>query len=134
MIDLWGYKGLRYLTYFVGFSVLFSLILFVVKGIQIFSTLQVVLGLFYLLFLPGYVLILCFFKNKDLQKIQTIGLSFVFSLILVIFVFLFTNNVLKIPIDAFYNFIIVTVIMLLLVAVKLIIVIYLDMVRKANGN
>lgn len=119
MVDLWRIKELRYLVYFFAASIIISILFFAIKQTPILKTLQAVFGLLFVLFLPGYVAIRCFSK-KQIDEIETIGLSFVFSLMIVIFTILFTNNILKIPVKGFYNFIIILITIILIIIIKLI--------------
>jgi len=117
MIDFWRYKEVRFSVYFVVFSLAISLLIFPFSGISPLRSLQVFFGLPYVLFLPGYLVLRLFF-NKRKHNIELFGLSFVGSLILIIFLFLFTNNVLRVPINGFYNFVIILVLILSILIAK----------------
>jgi hypothetical protein len=110
MKDLWRYREVQFSVCFVVFSLVISLLIFLFFGLSPLRSLQVFFGLVYALFLPGYLILrLLFYKNIN---IELISLSFVVSLILVVFVFLFTNNILRIPITGFYNFIIILILII----------------------
>ncbi|MFH1849981.1 MAG: DUF1616 domain-containing protein, partial [archaeon] len=63
------------------------------------------LGFFYILFLPGYVIVRCFYDELD--PIEKAALSFGLSIAVVILSIMFSNLILKIPITAAYNFLVI---------------------------
>jgi len=85
-------------------------------GYLFLSALRAILGLVYVLFLPGYVVVRCFFKEVD--WIEKAALSFGLSIALVIISVMFSNMLLKIPITALTNFLVILVVMIITVLIK----------------
>ncbi len=62
------------------------------------------LGLFFVLFLPGFAARRLFYERGALDRVEAAGVSVGLSIAVVIVTFLFTNLVLKIPVTAGINF------------------------------
>ena len=116
-MDLWNVNELRYLVYYVGGSFVLGIIL-LFFGISLLSTLQVCFGLIYVLFIPGYLAVLCLFEKKEIDIIERIALSFALSIAIVTLVIIVTNNVFKIFFTGFSNFIIISLIIIVLLLIK----------------
>ena len=116
-MDLWNVNELRYLVYYVGLSLVLGIIL-LFFGISLLNTLQVSFGLIYILFIPGYLTVLCLFGKKEIDIIERIALSFALSIAIVTLVIIITNNVFKIPFTSFSNFIIIGLIIISLFLIK----------------
>jgi len=126
--DLWGVPALRYLTYFVIVVLLGSVGVKYAFKISIFKSLRAAFGLFYVMFLPGFVFVQLFFNPKrhdddedGIDEIEQIGLSFGLSMALVILTIIFTNLVLKIPIRAKTNLVVIFGLIAAMVITKLVI-------------
>ncbi len=131
MVNLWKYKELQFFTYFVVLSVLIALALFLFKKIDIYKALSVIFGAFYVLFLPGHLATKCLFCAQ-LDYIEHIGFSVILSFVLVTGITLFTNNILNIPILGLYNFIVVSVLIIVLGMIR--IVIHFNKKEKQTQN
>jgi len=116
-MDLWDIGELRYLVYYVGASLILSVIL-LFFGVSLLSTLQVCFGLIYVLFIPGYLTVLCLFGKKEIDIIERIALSFALSIAIVTLVIIITNNLFKIPFTSLSNFIIIGLMIIILLLIK----------------
>lgn len=116
-MDLWDVNELRYLVYYVGASLVLGVIL-LFFGISLLSTLQVCFGLIYVLFIPGYLAVLCLFGKKEIDIIERIALSFALSIAIVTLTIIITNNLFKIPFTSLSNFIIVGILIITLLIIK----------------
>ncbi|MDP4012029.1 MAG: DUF1616 domain-containing protein [Candidatus Nanoarchaeia archaeon] len=66
------------------------------------ESLRVVFGAFYILFLPGFIIVYFFFKDRDI--IEKIALSFALSIAIVPLIVFYLNYLFKIKITAFNVF------------------------------
>jgi uncharacterized membrane protein len=110
-------RDVRYGIYFILLSIVLSIIIYFIGGYPILSGIRAFLGFAYVLFLPGYVVVRCFFNDVD--AIEKAALSFGLSIALVILSIMFSNLVLKIPITALTNFVVILVVMMITVLIKL---------------
>lgn len=100
----------------IGASIILSAIISLFFKYNYFSSLRAILGLTYVLFLPGYVVVRCFFKEVD--WIEKTALSFGLSIALVILSVMFSNMLFKIPITALTNFFVILAVIIITVLVK----------------
>jgi uncharacterized membrane protein len=119
MYDLSKIKELKFFVYYVLGSLILSLILFLIKSIPILKTLQACFGIVYVIFLPGYFFVILIFDNKKIDTIEKLALSFALSIAIVSLSIIFTNMLLKIPITAFNNFLIILFVIILFLLLKL---------------
>jgi len=110
-------KELTFWAIVIGASIILSVIISLFFKYNYFSSLRAILGLIYVLFLPGYVVVRCFFKEVD--WIEKAALSFGLSIALVILSVMFSNMLFKIPITAITNFLVILVVMIITIVVKI---------------
>ena len=101
---------------FLTISIIASIIIHFL-GYPFLSALRAILGLVYVLFLPGYIVVTCFFKEVD--WIEKAALSFGLSIALVILSVMISNLVFQIPITALTNFLVLLVVMIATILIKL---------------
>jgi uncharacterized membrane protein len=78
---------------------------------------RAVLGLIYVLFLPGYIVVRLFYEKLD--WIEKLALSMGLSIALVILSVMFSNMVLKIPITPLTNFLVILVVIAITVLLRI---------------
>jgi len=103
-------------VYILVACILFSLLMKILINYPFFSFLRALLGMIYVLFLPGYVVVRLFFEKLDF--LEKAALSFGLSIAIVILAVMFTNMVLRIPITALSNFLVLLAAMIITVVVK----------------
>ncbi len=101
---------------YIAFSLVASLIIFFAFGYPFLQSLRAFLGFAYLIFLPGYVLVRCFFDETDL--IEKFALSFGLSIALVILSVMIANMLLRIPLTVASSFLILLVVMIIIILLK----------------
>ena len=106
-------KEFKYWLYVVGAALAIALVMQLFFKYAFISGARAILGLIYVLFLPGYVVVRCFYNEVD--WIEKAALSFGLSIALVIISVMFSNMVLKIPITALTNFLVLLAVMLITV-------------------
>jgi len=109
-------KELKAWGYVIGASVLVALIATIFFKYPFLAALRAVLGLIYVLFLPGYIVVRLFFK--DIDWIEKSALSMGLSIALVILSVMFSNMLLKIPITPLTNFLVILAVMGITVLIK----------------
>ena len=124
-MDLWRIKELRYLVYYFIASVLLSLF-FLIFRIPIIMTLQACFGLVYVLFIPGYLASICLFNKKEISGVMRATLSFALSIVIVVIMVIFSNNVLDILLTKLSCLVIVGIIITVLLLIKILV--------KKDGN
>ena len=84
-----------------GFLVLFAVMLlsYVANINIVYSSLRAVLGLAFVLFIPGYIATYTFFKSGEVDALERIALSVALSISLVVLTVMFSNLYLGIPIN-----------------------------------
>jgi uncharacterized membrane protein len=80
-------------------------------GMTFIQSLRAVFGLVYVLFLPGYIVTKCFFKEID--WIEKLAISLGLSIALVILGVMISNLLFKVPITTLSNFIVILAIILI---------------------
>ena len=100
----------------IAASVVIASIITIFFKYPFLASLRAVLGLIYVLFLPGYVVVRLFFKEID--WIEKAALSMGLSIALVILSVMFSNMLLKIPITPLTNFLVILAVMGITVLVK----------------
>jgi len=75
-------------------------------GLNFLEVLRAVFGAVYVLFLPGYVVVRCFFNDLE-DWIEKIAVSFGLSIAVVVLAVIIANLVFQIPITALTNFLII---------------------------
>ena len=98
-------KEIKIWFYIILVSLALSLLMRIFFKYSFLSSSRAVFGLIYVLFLPGYIVVRCFF-NK-LGSIEKAGLSIVLSIVLVILSVILTNMLLKIHITSLTNFFVI---------------------------
>jgi uncharacterized membrane protein len=98
-------------------SFFFSLMIRVFFKYSFISSLRAFFGFIYVLFLPGYIIVRCFFN--ELVWIEKAALSFGLSLALIILSVMFTNMILKIPITSLTNFVIILIVIVVTILIKI---------------
>ncbi len=112
-------KELKYtLGYFFGVF-LVAIILNLFYNLQFFQGLRLLFGLTFALFLPGFVVVRCFFWDRNLDWIEKLGLSFGLSITLIITLFMITNLVFKIPMTALNNALVILVLIFLIILIRI---------------
>ena len=109
-------KELTYWGIFILISIIASTIIHFL-GYPFLNALRAILGLVYVLFLPGYIAVICFFKEVD--WIEKAALSFGLSIALVILSVMFSNMLLQIPITSLTNFLLILAVMIITILIKL---------------
>ena len=110
--EIYGVFGLVVAAFLIG-------IILVATGTYGFGeSLRAVFGLVYVLFLPGYFVVRCFYDREGLDWIEKLGLSVGLSIALVILLILITNLGLHIPIVAWANFLVILVLLIIIVLLK----------------
>ena len=104
-------KEFKYWLYVVGAALVIALLMQLFFKYPFISGARAILGLIYVLFLPGYVVVRCFYNEVD--WIEKTALSFGLSIALVIISVMFSNLVLKIPITSLTNFLVLLAVMLI---------------------
>jgi uncharacterized membrane protein len=90
-----------YLTAFIVLSLILSYCANAFFGITPKTTIRVVFGLFYVMFLPGYALCWLFFPDdSEINGIERLGLSMGLSIPVSLSVVLFADQYLKVPLSA----------------------------------
>jgi uncharacterized membrane protein len=97
-------------------SILLSAIISIFFKYNFFAALRAILGLIYVLFLPGYVVVKLFFSEVD--WIEKAALSFGLSIALVILSVMLSNMLFKIPITALTNFFVILAVMIITALIK----------------
>jgi hypothetical protein len=90
----------------INTAIVASAAIWLFSGFAFLSGLRAILGFAYVLFLPGYVVVKCFFDEVDV--IEKTALSFGLSIALVILSIMVSNILLKIPITTLTNFLVQT--------------------------
>ncbi len=85
-------------------------------GISFLQSLRAILGLIYVLFVPGYVMVRLFFNEVD--WIEKAALSMGLSISLVILSVMFSNLIFRIPITPITNFLVILAVIIIIFAVK----------------
>ena len=111
-------SNLKYLAYFLTGSVILSLLVYIIWKYPFLSMLRIILGLFLVLFLPGYVVVYCFLNKSD--WIEKLTLSLGLSIVLVILGVLFSNMLLGIPITPLYTALVILGVIAITILVKII--------------
>ena len=103
----------------------FILIAFAASGIigavynmNFFDVCRIIFGVVYVLFLPGYVIVRCYFDDLE-DWIEKIGVAFGLSIAVVILAVIIANLLFKIPITPLSNVLIILATMVLSIAIKL---------------
>lgn len=109
-------KELKAWIYVLSASIAIAIIITVFFKYPLLSSIRAVLGLIYVLFLPGYVVVRLFFREVD--WIEKAALSMGLSIALVILSVMFSNMLLKIPITALTNFFVILAVMVITVLIK----------------
>ena len=118
MYKLKRYELYRLTGYFI-FAIILSLILLIVWGYSFLSGLRAILGLAYVLFLPGYIVVRFFFNEEKLDWIEKMALSMGLSIALVILSVMFSNMILGIPIIGWTNFLVILFVMIITAILKI---------------
>lgn len=95
---------LKAYLYAAGAAVALSIVI-AILGYPFFKALRAVFGFIYVLFVPGYVVVRCFFN--DLDWIEKLGLSAGLSIALVIVAIMISNLLFRIPINTLTNFLVI---------------------------
>ena len=103
-------------VYVVIISFIVSILITVIFKYPLLTSLRVVFGLIYVLFLPGYVVVKCFFEKVD--WIEKLGLSLGLSVVLVVLSVMFSNMLLRIPITPISNFFVILGVIIITLLVK----------------
>ena len=103
-------------------ALVFSVIIYLISKYPILNGWRAFLGFAYVLFLPGYVLVRCFFNEVDI--IEKAALSFGLSIALVILSVMISNMLLKIPITTLTNFLVILGVIIIILVVKFVFVKY----------
>lgn len=83
----------------IGLGILVAIALLLSVKLSIHQSFRVVFGLFYIVFIPGYIWSYVFFKEKSITAIERFALSITLSITVVpLIVFLFNKIMLKINI------------------------------------
>jgi len=109
-------KELTGWAYVVASAIILSAIISIFFKQNYFAALRAILGLIYVLFLPGYVVVRLFFQEVD--WIEKAALSFGLSIALVILAVMLSNMLFRIPITALSNFFVILAVMIITVLVK----------------
>lgn len=108
-------KEIKYWSCFLAAAILISLVLTFFEVSFIFS-IRAILGLVYVLFLPGYIVVREFFK-EEMDWIEKLALSLGLSIPLVILSVMFSNMLLKIPITSLTNFLVLLGVMIMTIII-----------------
>jgi uncharacterized membrane protein len=103
-----------------GIAILALLIISIIitfLGYPFLKSLRAVFGLVYVLFLPGFVVTMSFYK-EDNDWIQIAALSMGLSIALVILSVMISNMVLQVPITPLTNFLVILLVMLITLLIK----------------
>jgi uncharacterized membrane protein len=111
-------KEMLYWSYFLIGSLMLSSLVLIFFQIPFLTSLQIILGTAYVLFLPGHVVVREFFNEKDLDWIEKAALCFGLSIALVILSVMLSNLIFKIPITALTNFLVLLVVMIVTLLIK----------------
>ncbi|RLE43095.1 hypothetical protein DRJ48_01830 [Candidatus Woesearchaeota archaeon] len=87
-----------------------------IYGANFLEVLRVIFGVVYVLFLPGYVIVRCFFEELD--WIERFAVSFGLSIAVVVLAVIIANLVFKIPITPVTNFLIILAAMVITLLAK----------------
>ncbi len=79
--------------------------------------LRIIFGAVYVLFLPGWVVVRCFFDDLE-DWIEKFGVAFGLSIAIIVLAVMFSNLVLRIPITALSNFLVILGAMAITVLLK----------------
>lgn len=109
-------KEIRYAVFFLLVALLLSLIL-VFFNIPFLKSLRAILGLVYVLFLPGYFVVREFF-SESIDWIEKLALSLGLSVPLVILSVMFSNLLFKIPITSLSNFLVILAVIIITLLVS----------------
>ena len=110
---------IRHILYFMALSILLSIVLSIF-GVFPLTTLRVIYGSIFVLFIPGYVATLAFFQGNDLDGVERAALSFGLSIALVPLSILVTNQVFGVRITAITCISTIMTLIALLLVMKLI--------------
>lgn len=118
-------KGLQITKYekysilgYILFALILSIILSILNLYGFIATFRAVLGLAYVLFLPGYIVVKLFYK-ENLDPLEQIGLSMGLSIALVILSVMFSNLLLRIPITTLTNFLVILAVIIITILIKI---------------
>ena len=104
-------------AYVFGASIILSAIISIFFKFNYFSALRAILGIVYVLFLPGYIVVRCFFNEID--WIEKAAISFGLSIALVILSVMLSNMLFNIPITALSNLLVILAVMIITVLIKI---------------
>jgi uncharacterized membrane protein len=103
---------------FVSLAFIASAVISLVYSMGFLEVARIIFGVVYVLFLPGYVIVRCFFDDLE-DWIEKIGIAFGLSIAVVILAVIVANLLFKIPITPLSNVLIILGAMVLTVAIKL---------------
>ncbi len=109
-------KEIKAWLYVIIASLIISLIIRIFFKYPFLSSARAILGMVYVLFLPGYVVVRLFFNEVD--WIEKAALSMGLSIALVILSVMFSNMLLKIPITPLTNFFVILTVMIITILIK----------------
>jgi len=109
-------KEIKAWAYVVIASLIISLIIRIFFKYPFLSSARAILGMVYVLFLPGYVVVRLFFNEVD--WIEKAALSMGLSIALVILSVMFSNMLLKIPITPLTNFLVILAVIIITFLIK----------------
>jgi len=81
----------KYWIYVIAGLLVLSLVLPIFTELSILESLRIFFGSLYVLFLPGYVISFIFFKEKQIDNLERITLSFALSIAIVPLVIFYLN-------------------------------------------
>ncbi len=97
------------------FSMILLLLFSSLGGSEI---LRMILGSVLVLFLPGYVTVILFFKSSEIDVLEKIGLSFAFSIVFVPLLMFYLNLIFGFGMSMINVFVVVLLIIIVLFAVR----------------
>ena len=109
-------KEIKWGLIFILICIIVSALIDIIYKYPFIKGLRAFLGFAYVLFLPGFVLVRAFFNKVDV--VEKVALSFGLSIALVIISVLFSNMVLRIPITALTNFLVILVVIIIILVIK----------------
>ena len=113
-------KSVKYEIYawlwFIVITFLLAAILDRFYNVNFFEVAKTVFGVVYVLFIPGYVVVKCFFNELD--WVEKIAVSFGLSIAVVVLAVIIANLVFKIPITPLSNVVIILVAILITLFAK----------------
>ena len=110
--EIWGFVIFAIVA-FIGAGV------GVIYGLSFLGVLRAIFAALYILFLPGYVVVRCFFEDLE-DWIEKVAVSFGLSIAIVVLSVIISNLVFKIPITALTNFLIILATMVITGLAKII--------------